>query len=312
MASYLFNRTVQSDDVNQPPENGLHRNRPLRAKGNLTYLQFVKLVGDLWRESYPGVPYRVSGGDQEATYPVITYSLQLRKTHPDEPKLKFREQVPTTPGEDAIIIGGQRFQNVINFTITTEGDPELAEELIEAFEDFMLEFTPVFKELGISEIVYARRLPDEEESRRGEGVERRTLSYLVTTEKIFHATYAKLDQMVVRARVYLAGAEPYFIASAANNSIATYGISLVEGEAIQILQRDAETLPGGLDPERTYYVMVPIQMTNGWGYQLSLEPLTSDDAAPVDITSDGTGRVQRVTGGDVSVIIEDNEGHALG
>lgn len=175
---------------------------PMRAKGNLTYLEFIRLVQRVWQEAHPEIPMVTSGADDPAKYPCIVYSLQLRKTHPNEPKMRYRQDEDA--GEDVFIVGGQRFQNIVYFAAVGEAqNVEAVEELIEVFEDFMMEFTPVFKELGASELVYARRLSDTEENRSGSGVVRRTVSYMVTTEKVIATRYARLKEIVISARVWL-------------------------------------------------------------------------------------------------------------
>jgi hypothetical protein len=214
--AYLFNHTAPEDptppdiddQVFPPAADAVYRTRHLRAKGSLTYLEFIKLVDTLWEAAHPDVPFQASGSNIDAVYPVVTYDLQLRKPHPSEPKVRFREEIRTPRDKDAIVIGGQRYQNLVNFSVTTEKNPELAEALIEAFEDFILEFTPVFKQLGLSEIVYARRLPDAEQSRRSEGIEIRTVSYLVTTEKVIQTSKKKLEEFLVYARMALSATSP--------------------------------------------------------------------------------------------------------
>lgn len=174
-----------------------------RAKGNLTYVEFIALVQRLWSESHPDIPFFATSGSQLARYPAIVYGLQLRKTHPQEPKPRVRENIRTTSDQEGIIITGQRFQNIVNFTVVTENDPEAAEAIIEAFEDFMQEMTPVFKEMGLSEFAYARRLPDSEETKSGEDVVKRTVCYMVTTEKVTQTSVEKLRQIIVHSRMLL-------------------------------------------------------------------------------------------------------------
>lgn len=183
--------------------NTPNKSHHLRARGNLTYLDFIRLVEYLWSEAHPDIPFFATGGEQYAKYPCIVYGLELRKTHSSEPKPKYREEIITGAGEDGVIVGGQRFQNVVSFSAVTETDPRLAEELIEVFEDFIMEFTPVFKELGLSEIIYNRRFSDSEENRPGQGIVKRTVSYMITTEKIILTYSKKLNSILVRARTFL-------------------------------------------------------------------------------------------------------------
>lgn len=173
----------------------------LRSTGNLTYLEFVRLVIRLWREAHPEIPIFPMSGDNAAKYPCIIYSLAQRQFHPSDPKPKPREV--RYQGSEAEMIMGQRFQNVVHFSAITENDPILAEELIEVFEDFMMEYTGVFKELGLSDLMYSRRLEDDSFTRPGMGVSARTVAYLVTTEKIIKTKHARLNEVVVTARTWL-------------------------------------------------------------------------------------------------------------
>ena len=180
----------------------------LRARGNLSYLQFVRLVGTIWEETQPkdscGEPlirYLPEGVDDPATYPSILYSLDLRRPHPTDPKPRLREIIDDQTG-DPYVITAQRFQSVVKFTAITERDPELCSELIESFEDFMMEHVPIFKEFGASELVYSRRYSDFEENRSSLGVERRAVAYLLTTEKLTSAPVGRLEEIIARIRQY--------------------------------------------------------------------------------------------------------------
>lgn len=172
--------------------------RTLRATGNLTYLEFIRLLTRLWSQAHPSFPILPQGSDELAQYPCIVYHLELRKVHPSEPKLRDREF--RYQGDRVEQITGQRFQNVVAFSAMTEGDPDVAEALIEAFEDFMLEYTGVFKELGLSELMYGRRMPDKMESRQGVRVVMRSVAYMVTTEKQVVTEHEKLREITILAK----------------------------------------------------------------------------------------------------------------
>lgn len=183
---------------------------PLRARGNLNYIQFLQVLQKMWVDGHPDIPLVAQGGKEFSSYPVITYRLDLRKPIQNEPKPKLREHVITAPGEPDVLIMGQRFQNIITFTAFTNDNPQLAEEIIEVFEDFMIEFTPIFKELGVSDLFYARRLPDTDGSRgRGLGIVERSVSYMVTTEKIILTSRDKLESVLIDARIFVA--DPYWV-----------------------------------------------------------------------------------------------------
>jgi uncharacterized membrane protein len=185
---------------------------PLQAQGNLTYIEFISAVKALWENAYPNIKIKpVQNGDY-AEYPVIAYGLELRRAHSVEPKPRSR----VSPAKD-IVIFGQRFQNIVSFTVITKADsaelkgsssrysgPEVAEKIIETFEDFMLEYTPVFKRLGASELVYARRLSDSEENRDATDVNKRTVTYMLTTEKLIGMEVGTIEKIVIDVRRYMA------------------------------------------------------------------------------------------------------------
>lgn len=185
---------------------------PLQASGNLTYLEFIAVVKALWENAYPDIKVKPTQSATYAEYPVIVYSLELRKAHSVEPKPRAR----TTQTNKNIVVFGQRFQNIISFTVITQANagaekgaaarysgPEVADNIIEIFEDFMLEHTPVFKRLGASEFVYSRRLSDSEENKENTDLCKRTVTYMLTTEKLFAQSVDKIEEIVIDVRRYM-------------------------------------------------------------------------------------------------------------
>lgn len=187
---------------------------PLQASGNLTYLEFISVVKALWENAYPDIKILPTANGQYAEYPVIVYGLEIKKAHTSEPKPRTRN----TQAYNDIMVFGQRFQNVVSFTILTKADAgtskseiekrysgaQVADNLIEIFEDFMLEHTPVFKRLGASEFVYSRRLSDSEINRENTDVIKRTVTYMLTTEKLIATTVEQIEKVVVDVRRYMA------------------------------------------------------------------------------------------------------------
>ena len=146
----------------EPRINDVSVNRafgaPLQAAGNLSYLDFIAVVKLLWENIHPDIPVKPNHGGSYASFPAVIYGLEIRKPHTVEPKPRSRQVV-----ENDHMVFGQRFQNVVSFTIITKGDrassesnlgdgryvgAEVADALAVVFEDFMLEYTPVFKRLG--------------------------------------------------------------------------------------------------------------------------------------------------------------------
>ena len=182
---------------------------PLRSQGNLSFIQFLQLLQKMWIDAHPDIPLVAQGGKEFSSYPVMTYRLDQRQAMQGEPKPKIREEIVTAPGESNLLIFGQRFHSVVTFTVYTNENPYLAEEIIEVFENFMMEFTWVFKALGLSEILYSRRLPDSDGQRgKGLGIVEKSVSYMITTEKVIVTERQKLEQVLIDARVFVE--DPYW------------------------------------------------------------------------------------------------------
>lgn len=183
----------------------------LRAQGNLGYLDFIRIVEYLWSESHPDIPLYATGLSTYPTYPCIIYNLEMRKTHTNEPKQRHRELIHRPDSDTNIQIKAQRFQNIVNFNVYTQTNAQQAEEIIEAFEDFMLEYTPIFKQLGLSEIFYYRRNPDSGQRRDNVDIVERSVSFLITTEKLIVLEQEKLRNIYIDVRRYLEDATPVIV-----------------------------------------------------------------------------------------------------
>jgi hypothetical protein len=187
---------------------------PFQSSGKLTYLSFIGLVKGLWEQAHPDIPIKPSAPDEydllvENRY-IIVYDLELRKTMMNEPKPKMRH----APNNTDYIYYGQKFQNIIGFTVMAKvddgQDPDnlfLIEDtsvgcdaIIEEFEDFIFEYTPILKALGVNELVYSRRLSDSDVMRKNRKVHKRKVTYMLTTEKTFAIEQQKLEDVLVMAR----------------------------------------------------------------------------------------------------------------
>lgn len=172
---------------------------------------------------------------------IIVYSLELRKTHTTEPKPRMRQNVLA----NTVTVYGQKFQNIVSFSVltkvgtfqsnnitTTRDDLDasvLSDQVIEAFEDFMLEYTPIFKAAGVSELVYSRRLSDSEINRDGKDLHKRTVTYMLTTEKTFAIKNDRIQQIAVDARTWMAY-EKSIIESLATPNFEDVTINIVDLE----------------------------------------------------------------------------------
>lgn len=175
---------------------------PLKSDGNLTYLEFISLVKKMWESVNPEIPIVPTQGKNFAQYPCISYGLEFRKTSANETKARIRNQV-LDPQFSNLIVTGQRYDNYITFSVHTENDPILAEHIIEQFEDFMEEYTGTFKQLGLSEMVYGRRLSDKEANRESKDICVRSVAYMVTIEKIRVKEYDRIQKILIDARLFL-------------------------------------------------------------------------------------------------------------
>lgn len=175
---------------------------PLKADGNLTYLEFIDLVQRYWEDVHPDVPIVPAQPKTVAHDPTIVYGLELKKTHSSEPKPRYREEI-IQDGDENIVIQGWRFQIIVSFTVVAS-DPRLAEEILEVFENWMFELQPAWKRLGVSELVYARRLPDSELNQGDEDMAKRAVTYMLTVEKLLRTPVSKINEIIVDARVWLA------------------------------------------------------------------------------------------------------------
>lgn len=201
-----------------PSVNEINNDRmfgaPLQASGNLTYLEFIAVVKALWENAYPDIKIQPTASGSYAEYPVIVYGLEIRKTHSSEPKPRTRN----SQGSPNVMVFGQRFQNVVSFTLITKADQatsksdlekrysgaQVADTLIEIFEDFMLEHTPVFKRLGAAELVYSRRLSDSDINRDNTDIVKRTVTYMLTTEKLIATSVDVIEKIAIDVRRYMA------------------------------------------------------------------------------------------------------------
>ena len=164
---------------------------------------------------------------------IITYGVAQKKAHTGEPKPRMRQNVliPSSSQEfmpDGSLsqkkdkyytIYGQKFQSIINFNILSkvklvEDDSpgwslseeaySITEQVLDRFEDFMIEMTPIFKMIGASELVFARRLADVEITRNDRDIIRKSIQYMLTTEKTFAAPHGVLEKIAIDARTWLA------------------------------------------------------------------------------------------------------------
>lgn len=172
------------------------------ARGNLTYLQFIDLLKALWSKANPEVEF-VPMGNREAFKPekgYIVYSLESKKAASDNLKPRFMEDVISTDKEEfqgTIYI--QKFDYLLEFSAVHK-EPRTAEEILDAFEDFMMIITPELKYSGVQDLYYNRRITDRDQSRFGGDVAYRTVMYLVMLQKMLVAKRQILESVRLDVR----------------------------------------------------------------------------------------------------------------
>ena len=257
---------------------------PLRAEGNLSYLDFIELVKGMWAKTNPQIPIVPTQSKRYAKYPVITYGLELRKPFVDESKARYRNEHKVANDGSVYIVTGQRFTNIVKFTAITDNDPYLCEQIIEMFEDWMDEWTKVFKRLGVSEMTYARRLPDDEGTRQGSDVCERAVTYMVRIEKLHQTSVSKLDEMVISARIFHENRGIEFNVTEGETFLYIPEHEFGVGDRVTIYNPKSAT------------DLLPPNIHHGWTYEISAATentisLIDFDGDAVDPGGEGNGRI---------------------
>jgi hypothetical protein len=205
MGGMVFDYTQDKGNLNKSPEyeKPYGESLPaLRAQGALSYLEFIDVLTELWTDSHPEIrllPYSAfERYDPEKGY--VIYSLEKKVSMSDTPRMKMHtiEDHPTDVTKKVVVFR-QSFQIVINFT-AMHSNPRTAEEIIEAFEDFMMPVSHVFLRLGLQSITYHGRTRDQHESRTGQDLESRNSMYSLVVQKVEPIEIDKLDELVVQVQ----------------------------------------------------------------------------------------------------------------
>jgi len=80
-------------------------------------------------------------------------------------------------------IKGQLMDNIIQFDIWTK-DPGTAEDLVEWFKNFMVTYEGMFRQHGVNQMGFWRRLQDEELLKWRNGLSNRSIQWYVRTEEL--------------------------------------------------------------------------------------------------------------------------------
>lgn len=116
--------------------------------------------------------------------PMITYKLISRKPK-GEIKPRFREHFKEDGDEVTGRIGeiyGQKFQCHLQFNIFASVY-EVAEQVMERFEDVMITYAGFFKKNGVGEIMFDQQYTDESYENMRQTLSIRNLTYYLEVEK---------------------------------------------------------------------------------------------------------------------------------
>lgn len=183
---------------------------PIQAFGNVTFSQFMDVIGQIWEKAHPEVKFKPLGSREKFNPEVgyIIYSLENKKPADNNLKAKFRtDMVNTDTGLKEGAVFTQSFDHLIQFT-AVHTDPHIAEELIETFEDFMMVVTPQFVYAGVEKIFYNRRVADRDETRFGQDVSSRAVQYLAQLQKLILINTNILESVRIDVRLLLEKATP--------------------------------------------------------------------------------------------------------
>jgi hypothetical protein len=253
-----------------------------RAEGNLTYTEMIRVIRALWEEALPDIPLRPVQGPKFSMYPVIVHGIEVKVPEKADTKKRIREYIKNPETGQMYQIKAQRFRYIVTFKVITENEPDLAEDIMERFEDFMDEITPALKELGVSEIFYGRRQPDSTENRSGEDTTARKVAYEIYLEKVYQIPVAEFEDITIRARVHLERNRNLFTGTAGDDFIEIPSHDLEIGATVLITATTEGFLPLPLRTQRLYEV-VDVDETKVY--------LVDYNDDPVTITADGVGRL---------------------
>jgi len=119
-------------------------------------------------------------------HPIITYKVITREPKGEiKPRQRQTIRERTDVLEDARIgeIYGQKFQCIIQFNIFASVY-DIAEQVMEKFEEMIFTYTGYLKKNGVAEIVFQKQLTDENYDMFRQTVSVRNLRYYVEVEKL--------------------------------------------------------------------------------------------------------------------------------
>jgi hypothetical protein len=128
--------------------------------------------------------------------------LSILQEHSDNQYVEHQDKI-----YKYIKVKGQFLDNLVQYNIWTRTTWE-AEELIEWFQnDYMLPYTGMFREAGINELIFQRRIRDDTLMQRKNGFHLRSILYYIRTEHILNETIMPINRVDVDVNVMTSTAD---------------------------------------------------------------------------------------------------------
>lgn len=175
-------------------KNGVHDSKILTADKTATLFDFIKMIDKLVSITMKdlGVKFIPDEGkivylsnDLKLDSPIITYKLISRKPK-GEIKPRFREGFQESKDSKEGRVGeiyGQKFKCHIQFNIFASVY-EVAEQVMERFEELMVTYAGYFKKNGVAELLFDQQFTDQSFEAMRETLSIRNISYYVEVEKL--------------------------------------------------------------------------------------------------------------------------------
>jgi hypothetical protein len=189
--------TVTIGFATKTPGSGVYAEQSShqRADGNASNMDLIRMISklvaitlkDLNVEFIPDDGRRLKIElDNKIEHPFITYKTVSRTTE-KELKPRQREEIKEKNVENGTERYGevyaQKFKSVLQFNVFASVY-DVADKVMERFEELMLLYTGYFKKNGVSELLFEKQITDSSYDIFREIASVRSLQYSVETEKI--------------------------------------------------------------------------------------------------------------------------------
>lgn len=175
-------------------ENGVHDSQILTADKSASLFDFIKMIDKLVSITMKDLEVKFIpdegkvvylSNDQRLDTPIITYKLISRKPK-GEIKPRFRENFRESKDGSTGRVGeiyGQKFKCHVQFNIFASVY-EVAEQVMERFEELMITYAGYFKKNGVAELLFDQQYTDQSFEAMRQTLSIRNISYYVEVEKL--------------------------------------------------------------------------------------------------------------------------------